>query len=218
MIPTTVLPGDGALEAELLRHVLDAVSHDLGGLSSALALRADVMERALPSVSATACSRIAAELRVLGGQLRAISAPQGAETLSPIRTGSLEHWFATVSRFGQPLLRRGVALRGTVEDASIGSLAAHELTYVMLAILHAIRDRAPILLTEIRVSSTHAERTVSIWIALRDGAQQSLPLTDAVQSRWWAWAVDRATRARIDMRVDGDRVALCVGLENSAVA
>jgi hypothetical protein len=218
MIPSTGMPGEGALEAELLRHVLDAVSHDLGGLSSALALRADVMERTLPSASATACSRIATELRVLGAQLRAISGPQGAETLSPTRTGSLELWFAMVSRFGQPLLRRGVALRGAVDDVTIGSLAAHELTFVMLGLLHAIRDRASMLHTEIRVSSTLAEHTVSIWIALRDGAQQSLPLTDAAQSRWWAWAVDRATRARVDMRVDGDRVALCVGLENSAVA
>ncbi len=210
-----VPPLDGVLEAELLRNVLDTVTHDLGGLSSALALRADVMQRAQPGASATAFSTIAIELRSLGGQLRELSGPRGGATLAPTSMGSLDEWFAVISRFGQPLLGRGVSFHGDVDHVHVGSVITHELTYVVLAVLHAIREVPESAHTEIRMSSIQREDGVVIRLGMH-GVHGALDIADCSQSRWWQWATQRASDAAIGMRVVDAHVELSVTFEPGA--
>ncbi len=206
---------NGALEAELLRNVLDTVTHDLGGLSSALALRADVMQRSAPSAAADACSAIAGELRSLGAQLREMSGPRGPGTLSPTPTGSLRRWFALITRFGQPLLGRGVALRGEVDDVNIGSAAAHALTYIVLALLHALRDGHTPMHTLIRIASERRDHAIAIRISLYDG-EQPRPVAEDAGNAWWTWALERAAGSQMDMRVTDGHVELLVAIAHTA--
>lgn len=202
-------PREGVLEAELLRDVLDTVAHDLGGLASALALRADVMPHVAPEVSATACTAIANELRILVAQLREIGGPRGGDTLSPSRAGSLASWFELLSRFAQPLLGRGVALRGEVRAVQVGSTAAHELTYLALAMLHAFRACAASAHTEVRITSDADEHAITISISLRDAAQP-LSLACMHDSHWTHWAQRRAASAQIGLHVEETRILLRV--------
>jgi len=208
-------PAHGALEADLLRKVLDTVTHDLGGLSSALALRADVMQRSAPSAAADACGAIARELRSLGGQLREISGPRGPGTLSPVPTGSLARWFALVRRFGQPLLGRGVTLRGEVEDAHVGAAAAHELTYIVLALLNALRDGHQAAHSEILVLSCPGDDSIALRIGAR-AAGQPVVIVEDVDDEWWHWAAQRAAGANISLQVVDGQVELIVSLAKSA--
>lgn len=205
---------NGALEAELLRNVLDTVTHDLGGLSSALALRADVMQRSAPSAAADACSAIAGELRSLGAQLREMSGPRGPGTLSPTPTGSLRRWFALIMRFGQPLLGRGVALRGEVDDVNIGSAAAHELIYIVLALLHALRDGHTPMHTLIRIDSELRDHAIAIRISLYD-AEQPRRVAEDAGNAWWTWAIERAAGSQMDMRVTDGHVELLVAIAHT---
>lgn len=204
-----------ALEAELLRNVLDTVTHDLGGLSSALALRAEVMQRAAPSPAVDACGAIARELRSLGAQLREMSGPSGPGTLSPVPTGSLERWFALVRRFGQPLLGRGVSLRGEVDDVFIGAAASHELTYIVLALFNALREGEQPAHTEIGVSSERGDGSVTLRLGARS-AQQPVAMVEDADDEWWRWAVQRAASADIGLQVVGGHIELMVNLANPA--
>lgn len=212
MISPTVPPGEGALEAELLRNLLDTVAHDLGGLASALALRADVMQHAATSTSASACRAIASELRTLGTQLRELSAPRGGDTLSPTPVGSLDHWFELLSRFAQPLLGRGVALRGEVPPVHVGSVAVHELTYIALALLHAMRELPASTHTEVLIDSELTPQAIAISMSIRN-ALQALSLDALAESRWTRWAVQRSASTQIDLTLDGARITLLVPIE-----
>lgn len=206
-------PREGALEAALLRKVLDTVAHDLGGLASALALRADVMRHVAPEVSATACTAISNELRMLGAQLRELSGPRGGDTLSPTRAGSLEHWFGLLTRFAQPLLGRGAALRGQVLPVQVGSVAVHELTYIALALLHAIHDCVASNHTEVLIASELSPHAIDISISLRD-TTQPLSLACVHDSPWTQWAQQRAASAQIGMHVGDAGITLRVALHN----
>lgn len=207
-------PPAGALEAELLRLVLDTAAHDLGSLSSALALRADVMTHATPDASATACTAIANELRALGNQLRDLSGPRGSETLAPTRAASLPDWFGLVSRFAQPLLGRGVALRGDVLPLHIGSAAVYDLTYIALAVLHAIRAHPQAEHTDVQITTDLAPDALTISIAL---CAESRPLALGLvkDSDWTHWAQQRAATARIGMQVDDVRVRLVLARQHA---
>jgi len=216
MLPPTAPSGEDALEAELLRNVLATIAHDLGSLSGALALRADVMPHVALAASASACTAIASELHTLGGQIREMSGPRGDDTLAPTRAGSLEHWFDLLSRFAQPLLGRGVSFRGDVLPLSVGAVAVHELTYIVLAILHAIRERETLEHTDIFIASEPTDQAVTILILLRH-AGQTLGLADVAGSRWSRWALQRAASARIGLRIEDARVELLVPLTNPRV-
>lgn len=214
MISPAVPASAGVLESELLRKVLDTIAHDLGGLASALALRADIMPHVAPEVSAAASTAIANELRSLGAQLRELSGPRGGDTLSPTPAGSLTHWFALISRFAQPLLAPGAALRGHVLPVQVGSVAVHELTYITLALLHAIHECVASQHTEVRIASDQDAQAIAISISLRHRLQ-SLSLAFVRDSDWTQWAQQRAARAHIGMHVEDTSITLRVALTNA---
>ncbi len=206
---------NGELEAELLRNVLDTATHDLGGLGSALALRADVMQRSAPSAAATACSAIATELRSLGGQLRAISDPRGGGALSPAPLGSLQSWLSLISRFGQPLVGRGVVFNCELDDARVSSTAAYELTYIVLAVLHALRESETPAHTEVRLSSELGAGAVTLRMSMHNAVER-LTIADILDDGWWLWAVERASSAQIGLQISDGQVDVLVDLEASA--
>lgn len=200
---------NGALESEILRNVLDTVNHDLGGLSSALALRADVMQRTAPGPTADACSAIARELRFIGSQLRDLSGPRGSGTLSPTPMGSLERWYDLITRFGQPLLARGVSLRGKMDAVHVAPTAAHDLTFITLALLNALREGNQSAYSEIVMLSSPRDDAVAVQLQTRR-EQQSVPITEDPDNEWWNWAVQRASNSHISMRLVDGHIELTV--------
>jgi hypothetical protein len=139
------MPYDFEADVQLLRAVLSTAAHDLGGLSSALALRTDVLAGALASADEQALRAVVDELHSLGRQLRVLRGPQGADALAPAGGRTLVEWLALVERFGRPLLGRGGALEGSVDDGAFsGARAAeqgHALLVAVLAYCHEVRER-----------------------------------------------------------------------------
>ncbi|MCC6927619.1 MAG: hypothetical protein IT359_01400 [Gemmatimonadaceae bacterium] len=123
-------------ESTLLRNVLGAAAHDLGGLSSALALRSELfpMEQGAPLAA------IARELRSLGQQLRAVRGVHDAEFAAPERVGALPTVFALLSRFGRAALGSGFALECRASDVAVTAPHAEAITFGFLSLLHAVRE------------------------------------------------------------------------------
>ncbi len=196
-----------ALEAELLRTVLSVTAHDLGGLASALALRADVIERTAASDSSAALRRIADELRTLGYDVRAFRSAEGGDVLSPARSGSLSGWLTRVQRFGRPMLPRGSTLEGSVPEVMLAPAAALELTYVTLAVLQQIASRCAQQGVTVRIDAHTDNQCVVVVIDARVG-DGPLPMPGDATADWWQWALARAAGSDIAMRAHDGRVQL----------
>jgi hypothetical protein len=191
------------IEAELLRSVLDIAAHDVGSISSALALHVDVLQRDPQGASIDAMAALASELRRLGRQLREMRGPSGAGQLAPSRAGALASVHERVLRFGRNLLGRGTTLQGATADGRLSDIDAHALTLLLLAVMRHANDTTPA-----------TRRTVNLDIAVEnDVAIVTLGISDASgplrlgahDSRWWQWAVQRATAMHFRMgeRTDG---------------
>ncbi|MEO6445478.1 MAG: hypothetical protein ABIZ91_17525 [Gemmatimonadaceae bacterium] len=128
-------------DAELLREVLGSLAHDLGGMSSALALRADALGPEARTSDAAALHDIADEMRSLGRHLRFLRGPRGAEAASPVNAGSLHTWWSVMERVGGSCLVRGVALEGEIAELQVTPEQAYALTFVVLALFRDLVRR-----------------------------------------------------------------------------
>lgn len=200
-----------SLEAELLRGVLSTTAHDLGGLASALSLRADVIELDAASEAGSALRRIATELRTLGHDVRAFRSSEGGDTLSPTRSGSLVEWLAGVMRYGRPVLPRGSTLDGVAPDATIEASAAHELTYIALAVLHHIASvcTEPRMAVRVDVQNENLQAVITVSVTVSNA---HIPLASEHSGDWWQWALERAIACDIPMHMHHGRVQLTVPL------
>jgi len=199
-----------SIEAMLLRSVIATAVHDLGGLASALLLRADVLERRTDDPGVAALRSIATELRVLGEQLRALRVPEGRETLSPSRAGALAGWLERVRRFGKPLLGHGGMIDGQVHgDVHVDASDAHELTLVVLALLRDLHERWPEARIAVHITAQLLDDHVRVLLgATMHG--QPVTISEADGSPWWQWAAARAAAADMPCRIDDGRVRLDV--------
>lgn len=190
----------------MLRNVLATTAHDLGGLASALLLRADVLEHGSSDSTVGAMRSIAAELRVLGQQLRTLREDEGNDTLAPPQSGSML-WSARVTRFGVGLLPRGSAVDCTIDDTHIPPALAHPLWKISLSLLGTINEQWPTTRVTVEIGS----EPVSDGTALTLGAVMNgkpLDLADAMQGVWWQWAARQAAHHRITLGAARKRIVI----------
>lgn len=197
------------LEAELLRAVLSTTAHDLGGLASALSLRADVLERVATTSASTALRRIADELRTLGHDVRAFRSAEGGDTLSPARSGSLQQWLARVQRYGRPLLPRGSTLDGSVPDIVLEAATALELTFVALAVLQQIAVACVGQRVVVRIDAQTQNTNVGVIIQAHMD-DEPLMLSRCVEGEWWQWALARAAASSMTLQLECGQACLTV--------
>lgn len=187
-----------SLESELLRDVLGAAAHDLGGVSSALALRIDTLGPATRPEDRSALGAIAEEARTLGRQLRQLRGPRGGDALAPSRPATLLTWWPLVERFGRALLGRGLALEASLEDAPLSTTQAHGLTFAILGLAIDLRDRdVP---RPGRVSLVASREGADLVLRMRlDGSDDtSVAMSDASQP-WGRYAREKAAKGGIDI-------------------
>lgn len=189
------MPYDFEAEAQLLRQVLSTAAHDLGGLSSALALRADVLAGGIPAADEAALRGVAAEVRALGRQLRVLRGPVGDDALAPAGGRTLAEWLALVERFGRPLLGRGGALAGSAGDGAFGGPAAaaqfHALLLVVLAYCRAVGDRRGARAVQLDLRVLSLPPAVEVTLRVRWGAGDE-PADREAGARWLAHAAHLA--------------------------
>ncbi len=203
---------DPAFDAELMRELLGTTAHDLGGLSSALALHAQVLASAPSSTQAglRALDTIGHELRELGRQLRQlrdadIREADTAGLLAPATDGSLRAWFDLVHRFGRTLPGRGIALRGEIDDVPFPAAHARTLAWIMLALLRDLRGRlaAPGTVT----ITAEADAQHGFVVRLRAQSTGGAPPSTGDRA-WRQYAMRRAAHAGWHMDVGGDDVRI----------
>lgn len=195
----------------MLRGVLSATAHDLGGLASALSLRVDVLERHEASEASAALRRIATELRTLGHDVRAFRESEGGDALSPSRTGSLVQWLARLMRYGRPVLPRGSTLDGVAPDALVAAADAQALSFIALAVLWHIADVGRDQRLSVRVDVHEAQEQAMIVISAT-AAGVLLPVPPEATAVWWQWALSRAQEHGIPMSATDGLVTLVVPL------
>ncbi len=197
------MPYDFEADAQLLRAMLGTAAHDLGGVSSALALRADVLAAALPPDDVAALRGVVDHVRALGRQLRRLRGPAGGNNFAPASERALPEWIALIERFGGPVLGRGIELRTSSNAGSITPGTEHALTFGVLALFHAVREARDEQSVTVEVDAQGSDEGLEVTVRHRwASAPPSFPLAD----RWSAHARDLVTRAGLswDEGDDGD--------------
>ena len=119
--------------AELNRDVLSSLAHELGGIASALDLRAAAMSRTLPGQDTTALRDIAEEVRMATRAARFARGSDGFGMMNPMRRQSLDEWWRFTSRFSAAVLPRGVEVEPQFSEAHITATQASAVTWIWLA-------------------------------------------------------------------------------------
>lgn len=125
-------------EEELQRDALGVIAHDLGSVTAALALRADVLAQVIPVTDTAALQSLADDLRDQGRLARLIRGPVGSDALSPMRQLPLDHWWRVVAHTTAAVLPRGVVVNATLEPAVLAPTQAHLYTILWLAACKAL--------------------------------------------------------------------------------
>lgn len=130
-----------AESAELNRDVISTLAHELGGIASALDLRAAAMARSIPDSDLVALREIAEEVRMATRAARFARGPDGNGMLNPMRRQSLEDWWKLTRRFTASVLPRGVAVEPQFSEAHLTTEQASALTWIWLAACKQMSER-----------------------------------------------------------------------------
>ena len=178
--------------AELNRDVLSSLAHELGGIASALDLRAAAMARTLPDQDMTALRDIAEEVRLATRAARFARGADGFGMLNPMRRQSLEEWWRLTGRFTGAVLPRGVQVEPLFTEAQMTATQASALTWIWLAGCKAIAERgittpATILLkggAELNSTARSAAAGGNTVTLLAELPRDRVENTNGVKSRW----------------------------------
>ena len=130
-----------AESAELNRDVISTLAHELGGIASALDLRAAAMARSIPEPDLVALRDIAEEVRMATRAARFARGPDGNGMLNPMRRQSLEDWWRLTGRFTASVLPRGVAVEPHFSEAHLTTEQASALAWIWLAACKQLSER-----------------------------------------------------------------------------
>ena len=105
--------------AELTRDILSVLAHELGGVASALDLRAHVISSTISETDLKALRDLTEELRTTTRTIRLIRGTDGSGTLNPGRHQSLTDWWKMASRFVANALPRGTAVEADFSEGVV---------------------------------------------------------------------------------------------------
>ncbi len=205
------MPYDFEADALLLRAMLGTAAHDLGGVASALALRADVVASTLPPGDVAAIRGVAEHVRSLGRQLRRLRGTAGGSNLAPARERTLTEWVALLERFGGPTLGRGIELRASCNEGPLSAATEQCLTYGMLALFTSLREAREAAAASGVVVTLRADSTadaLELTLRVTWGADApAWPLAD----RWWAHSREVVTSGALEWDESDGGVVRIVG-------
>lgn len=171
---------------ELNRDVLSSLAHELGGIASALDLRAAAMSRTLPDQDMTALRDIAEEVRLATRAARFARGADGLGMLNPMRRQSLDEWWRLTGRFTGAVLPRGVQVEPLFTEAQITATQASAVTWLWLAGCKEIAERGITAPATIRLKGgTAAGGNVTLLAELDRNRVED---TNGTRSRWSSYA------------------------------
>ena len=185
-------------KAELNRDVISTLAHELGGIASALDLRAAAMARTIPEQDLGALREIAEEVRMATRAARFARGLDGSGMLNPTRRQSLDEWWRLSGRFTASVLPRGVAVEPRFGDLALTAEQASILTWIWLAGCKELSERG--LTTPTTVSLT-AERSATddavSWL-VAETRKDSFGPGEGSPGRWSRYAAKLAKVLGVD--------------------
>ncbi|BAH38041.1 hypothetical protein GAU_0999 [Gemmatimonas aurantiaca T-27] len=184
------MPLDNTETAQLQRDIVSVVTHDLGSIAGALALRAEIPG----STEAVAQERQRAVLKSLADQVRAamrmlevIRGGEGRSGLGAARTAPEGWWLEQLRRLCHATLPRGASVQCTASDA-IAPLSERDVAGLTMLMLAALRHLQPERLTgalslDIGVHVANDDRVPAVLVSM---AMRGVPLR-ASRSRRTRW-------------------------------
>ena len=179
---------------ELSKDVMSTLAHELGGIASAIDLRAVAMGRSISEQDRAALQEIAEEVRMATRAARFARGPDGNGMLNPMRRQSLAEWWRLAGRFTGSVLPRGVAVEPRFGDVTLTAERASALTWIWLAGCKEVGERgiktpatiiltghaagdgdsSPCLIASIDASCVDVERAPSRWSRYAGKAAKAL--------------------------------------------
>ena len=172
--------------AELNKDVLSSLAHELGGIASALDLRAAAMSRTLPDQDMTALRDIAEEVRLATRAARFARGSDGLGMLNPMRRQSLEEWWRLAGRFTGAVLPRGVQVEPQFTEAQVTATQASALTWLWLAGCKEISERG--ITTPATVLLKGGSGNGSNVTLLAELDRHRVENTNGIKSRWSSYS------------------------------
>jgi hypothetical protein len=123
-----------AEDAELNDAVLSTVAHELGGIATALDLRAAALARTIPPNDVAALRSLAEELRANTRAVRLLRGADASGKLAPSRQQNLNEWWRLVSKVSRVVLPSHMAINATFEDSPLKTSVANALTWIWLCV------------------------------------------------------------------------------------
>lgn len=135
---------DTAEGVELSREVLSTLAHELGGIASALDLRATAMSRVVSGNDLAALREIAGQIRLATKAARFARGADGFGMLNPDKQQSLDEWWRLAERFTSAVIPRGIAVETQFEESFVTATQASSLTWLWLAACKEVGELAPL--------------------------------------------------------------------------
>ncbi len=179
---------NGGEAGELARDVLSVLAHELGGIASALDLRAQVISGSITPQDLSAFRDLVEELRVATRAIRLVRGPDGSGTLNPAKRQSLAEWWKLTSRFLSVVLPRGVAIETRFSGGELDAAQGSALTWLLLAACKDLAGRTILTPSTISVSGGQSpdNGTGVLLLAEISADRLSSPATES--SRWTRYA------------------------------
>ena len=181
--------------AELYRDVVSLVIHELGGVSSALGLRAEALSTHQPNADRHALQALAEQVRDITRLLRLLQGPRTNELLSPMKEAPVQEWWRQIARLLAAVVPRNTVVEHQLGAAMLTSAAAGVLSMLMML---AVRD--------LTANGWRGKGGLQVRVSSDEGravhAVLSIPLTDWPErgarravKRWSRYAERIAGRA-----------------------
>jgi hypothetical protein len=174
--------------AELNRDVIATLAHELGGIASALDLRAAAMSRSIPEVDLEALREIAEEVRLATRAARFARGPDGSGMLNPMRRQSLAEWWRLTGRFTASVFPTGVSVEPSFGDVHLTAEQASALTWIWLAGCKEVSERGITTPATVIVTGSPADGDNSTATLIAETDAGSVGPGDGGSLRWSRYA------------------------------
>lgn len=180
---------NGGEAGELARDVLSVLAHELGGIASALDLRAHVISGSIPQQDLTAFRDLVEELRLATRAIRLVRGPDGSGTLNPAKRQPITEWWKLTARFLSVVLPRGVAIETRFTGGELNATQASTLTWLLLTACKDLAERtiltpATIIVSGGPIGNGDGEMRLSVEV----GADRLSSPSARQSSRWKKYA------------------------------
>lgn len=182
--------------AELNRDVLSSLAHELGGIASALDLRAAAMSHTIPDQETAPLRDIAEEVRLATRAARFARGSDGFGMLNPMRRQSLDDWWKITHRFTAAVLPRGVHVEPHFSPAQLTAAQASAMTWIWLAACKDIVERGLATPAQIVLRGDAGIGGAAGGVTLlAEVDAQNVPSPNGTKSRWVRYAARLAKDA-----------------------